>query len=84
MNSIDRNENTEVRHFMDDERQISIGIAPEAWIALQALANEKAKEAGWLNGRGSDWDNLNIWVIGRLARCPDGIEPYQWIAQAAK
>ena len=74
MNSVDPGKNVEVRHFMDDEHQLSIGVDKDIWPALQAIANQQTK--------GSDWYNLNIWIIRRLITCPGNIEPHQWISQA--
>lgn len=84
MNSIDTAENVEVRHFMDDEHQITIGIHKDIWPVLQGVANRKSKTAGWLNGAGGDWDNMNIWIIGRLAKCPSNIEPHNWISKVVE
>lgn len=80
MVSISPEKNVEVRHFMDDEHQITIGVDAELWDILQRIANYTAKRKGWLDGRGSDWDNLNIWIVGRVAKRPKDVEPYQWIS----
>lgn len=72
----------ETRHFIDDEHQITIGIESELWPFLQQIANANAKRNGWLNGMGSDWDYLNIWIIRRVHSCPRDIEPWQWVEKA--
>jgi len=82
MVSISRDDNVEIRHFMDDEHQLTIGIRAELWPLLQELANREAERRKWLNGRGSDGNYLNIWVIGRLAEKPEKVEPWQWVASA--
>lgn len=72
----------ESRHFFDDERQITIAVSIECWSRLQKLANDTAASEGWLGGKGSDWDYLNIWIIRRLSQRPKEIEKNEWIAQA--
>lgn len=84
MRSIATGNNIEVRHFMDDEHQITIGIDSDLWPRIQLIANETARERRWLGGKGSDWDYLNIWVIGRLALCPKGVQGHDWISQAVQ
>ena len=84
MNSIGTGTNYEARHFMDDERQITIAIDRDLWPMIQRVANQTANEEGWLGGRGSEWDYLNIWMISRLARCPRGVEGHDWVSQAVK
>ena len=72
----------ESRHFFDDERQLTITVNEVCWAAIQNLANEAAASEGWLGGHGSDWDYLNIWIIRRLAKRPNGIDKNEWVAQA--
>ena len=83
MRSIAIGSDIEARHFMDDDHQITIGIKRNLWPVLQDIANRTASERRWLSGKGSDWDYLNIWVIGRLSSCPEGIEPHDWLSRAA-
>ena len=75
-------EQIEVRHFMDDDYQITIGIDSELWPILQQIAIATAKRKGWLIGHGSSWDYLNLWVLGRLLHRPAKVEPWQWIEMA--
>lgn len=84
MRSIGTAKNVEVRHFMDDEHQITIGIDRDLWPIVQGLANQAASERQWLGGKGSDGDHLNLWIIGHLARCPKGVEAHDWVSQAVK
>ena len=84
MMSIATGEDVEARHFMDGEHQITIGIDRNLWPRLQVVANEVARGKGWLRGSGTDWDCLNVWIIGRLNSCPKGMEPYAWVARAAQ
>jgi hypothetical protein len=72
----------ESRHFMDGERQITITLDAALWESVQELANRTAGSAKWLSGKGTNWDNLNIWIIGRVSRCPRGTEANQWVRQA--
>jgi len=72
----------ESRHFMDDERQITITIDAQSWISIEILANKLAHIEGWLGGKGSNWHYLNIWVLGRLAKCPANVDKNDWIYQA--
>ena len=83
MNSICPDENVEVRHFMNDENQITIGINKDLWLIIQNLANAKSKQQDWLSGKASDSDNLNILVVSRLATRPKSVEAWQWIADMA-
>ena len=83
MVSISPEQHVETRQFMDDEHQITIGIPAEIWPILQELANHEAKQNNWLNGRGSPWAYLNIWINRRLVAKPDEVEPWEWIAKAA-
>ena len=84
MVSISPEQNVEVRHFMNDEHQLTIGVRGDVWPLLQELANHGAMSNNRLSGRGSDWTNLNIWIIGRLHVKPRGIEPWEWVARAAQ
>jgi hypothetical protein len=73
------NVDIETRHFMSDERQISIGIEKSLWNKLQTIANYEAFKEGWLGGKGSKGDYLNIFIIGLVYKCPKGIEPWRYI-----
>lgn len=84
MRSISTGKKTETRHFMDDEQQLTIGIHKDLWPIVQRIANRTANEKQWLGGRGSDFDYLNIWIIGCVARCPKNVELHEWISQDAK
>ena len=75
MVSIKQAENVETRHFMDDEHQITIGVDKNMWQILQLVANYNTKI-------GSDWHNLNVWIINRLLSKPKDIEPWEWISKA--
>jgi len=82
MRSIGTGDNIEARHFVDDEHQITIGIDRNLWPKVQRIANQTANDKQWLGGRGSEWDYLNIWIIGRLSGCPKGVDAHEWISQA--
>jgi len=73
----------EVRHFMSGEKQISIGIDNNHWDTIQRIANEQALSQNWLAGKGTNWDYLNIWIIGALFKCPRNVEPAEWITKIA-
>jgi len=83
MLSIAPGENVEARHFMDDEHQITIGIARHQWPRLQRLANQAAEANGGRPDPGAEWDRLNGWILRRLSSCPRGVAPHAWVALAA-
>ena len=70
MLSIAPGENVEARHFMDEEHQITIGIARHQWPRLQRLANQAAEANGGRPDPGAEWDRLNGWILRRLSSCP--------------
>jgi len=82
MTSIDPDESTEVRHFMDDERQITIGVPRALWPRLQEIANQQALKRGWRCEGGPERSFLQIWIIWQVALCPDSVEPHAWISRA--
>ena len=84
MRSIAAGINIETRHFMDDEHQITIGIDREFWPVVQRIANQRAIDKKWLASSGSEWDYLNIWIIGRLSSCPEGVDAHDWISKATQ
>ena len=71
--------NRETRHFMDDERQITISLDVNIWSAIESLI----KTEGFRKGN-CDSSNLNIWIIGRLSKRPNGITPELWVAKAVE
>jgi hypothetical protein len=74
----------ETRHFMDDERQITISLETKAWESVQESANALALKNNWLAGTGGDYENLNIWIIGRLSACPPNVSSADWIMRSVK
>lgn len=56
----------ETRHFFDGDRQKSVCLPRDFWPSLQKIANETANSENWLDGNGTDWDNLNIWLLGQI------------------
>lgn len=56
----------EIRHFFDGDRQKTVCLPHDLWPSLQNIANETAKSENWLDGNGSDWENLNIWILGQI------------------
>ena len=68
---------------MNDEKQISIGIDNNHWNTIQRIANAQALSKNWLSGKGTNWDYLNIWIIGTLFKCPKNVEPAEWITKIA-
>ncbi|MCR6663786.1 MAG: hypothetical protein NVV60_11760 [Luteimonas sp.] len=79
MRSIGGGDNIEVRHFMDDEHQITIGLDRSLWPLIQRIANQAAADNQWLGAKGSEWEYLNIWIVGLVAQCPRGVEAHEWI-----
>ena len=73
----------ETRHFMNVEKEISIGLEEKLWPVVQLIANASAANKKWLSGKGSNFDHLNIWIFERLSECPNDIESNTWIAEAA-
>ncbi|WP_028765121.1 hypothetical protein [Shewanella colwelliana] len=70
----------ETRHFFDGDKQKSVCLPPDLWPSLQELANETAKSENWLGGTGSDWDNLNIWILGEIRSWMDSTsDSTRWI-----
>jgi len=84
MRSIKNGDGVEARHFMDGEHQITIGIDRSLWPMVQRLANQTASSKRWLSGTGTEWDYLNIWIIGRISSCPKGVDAHAWISQAVE
>ncbi|MCX6864631.1 MAG: hypothetical protein NTV46_00170 [Verrucomicrobia bacterium] len=84
MRSIGTGDNIEVRHFMDDEHQITIGIDRNIWTIIQRIANQTAIDKQWLDGKGSEWEYLNCWIIDQLSRCSKEVDAHEWISQAAE
>jgi hypothetical protein len=83
MISIKKTGSHEDRHFMDGEHQITVGIDPTLWLVVQQIADTAAGEKGSLVGNGSDWDRLNVWIVGQVHRCPKDIELWAWIEKQA-
>ena len=83
MLSIAPGENVQARHFMDDEHQITIGIARHQWLQLERLVNQAAATNGGRPEPGADWDLMNGWILSRLMSCPRGVAPHAWVALAA-
>jgi hypothetical protein len=69
----------ETRHFIDDERQITMSLKAEDWTTLQKIANLEATGKNWLSGVGSEYYFLNIWIIGRMSACPIGVNKDDWV-----
>ena len=74
----------ETRHFMDDERQITISLEPKACESVQESANMQALNDNGLSGTGSDYKNLNICIIGRLSTCPPNLSSADWVMRSVK
>lgn len=73
----------ETRHFVNDQKILSISLEDKLWPVLQLIADARAEERNWLSGISSNFDPLNIWIWEQLLKCPIDIDPNTWIAEVA-